>query len=83
MSSLKTRLKPVDRVEPEDMVIGSRGVLPLFEGQEPESLICPGCGQEVTIGLSSLTMMSLFQPPGRLLFHCDCDAYGVLGEGPA
>jgi hypothetical protein len=62
------------------MVIGSQGDLPLFEGQESESLVCPGCGEEITRGVSAQTLHALFQPPGRLLFHCDCDSYGAVAE---
>ena len=81
---MKTRLQEVDRTSPQDMVIGSQGDLPLFEGQDGESLVCPGCGEEVTSGVSALTLHALFQPPGRLLFHCDCDSYSaVAGEKSA
>jgi hypothetical protein len=84
MHSVKIRLQPVDRTSSQDMVIGSQGNLPLFEGQEGESLVCPGCGEEVTRGVSAQTLHALFQPPERLLFHCDCDTYGaVAGENSA
>ena len=75
---MKTRLQLIDRTSPQDMVIGSPGELPLFEGQDGESLVCPGCGEEVTSGVSAQTLHALFQPPGRLLFHCDCDSYGAV-----
>lgn len=80
MMPVRTRLKPVDRTTVQDMVIGSRGDLPLFEGQETESLVCPGCGEEITRGVSAQTLHAMFQPPGRLLFHCDCDSYGAVAE---
>jgi hypothetical protein len=80
MSSVKTRLEPMDGPTPQDVVIGPRGDLPMFEGQEQESLICPGCGDEVTRGVSTLTMIALFRPPGRLLFRCDCGACSLVGE---
>ena len=76
---VKTRLQEIERTSPQDMVIGAQGDLPLFEGQEGESLVCPGCGEEVTSGVSAETLHALFQPPGRLLFHCDCDSYGAVG----
>ena len=75
---VKTRLERVDSSGPEDMVIGGQGPLPLLEGVEDESLVCPGCDQEVTSGISALTLRALFRPPGRLLFHCSCDAYCVI-----
>ena len=75
---VQTLLKRIDRPLAQDMVIGSQSRLPVFEGQEEESLVCPGCGQEVTNGVSALTIHALFQPPGRLLFHCKCDAYGEV-----
>ena len=62
----------------DDMVIGPESGLPLFEGREDESLVCPGCGMDVTSGVSAMTLHALFQPPGRLLFHCKCDAYGEI-----
>ena len=80
MMPLKTRLQPVRRTSPQDMVIGSQGALPLFEGQEEESLVCPGCGEEVTSGVSAETLHALFQPPGRLLFHCECDSYCAVDD---
>jgi hypothetical protein len=83
MMPVQTRLERIDRTLPQDMVIGSQGDLPLFEGREEESLVCQGCGQEVTNGVSALTLHALFQPPGRLLFHCECTAYSVIdGAGP-
>ena len=75
---VQTRLKQIGRPLAKDMVIGPQGDLPLFEGMEDESLVCPGCDQEVTTGVSALTLQALFQPPGRLLFHCQCDAYGEV-----
>ena len=75
---VKTRLEPVQETLPQDMVIGSQGELPLFEGQEGESLVCPGCGEDVTSGVSAQTLHALFQPPGRLLFHCGCDSYSSV-----
>jgi hypothetical protein len=63
------------------MVIGPPAKFPLFEGLEQESLVCPGCELEITVGVSALTLLALFQPPGRLLFHCECDAYGEV-DGP-
>jgi hypothetical protein len=80
MMPVRTRLQPVDRTSSQDMVIGSQGTLPLFEGREAESLVCPGCGEEITRGVSAQTLHALFQPPGRLLFHCDCDSYGAVAE---
>lgn len=77
---VKTRMAHVDQPTPQDMVIGPNGELPMFEGMDQESLVCPGCAQEVTSGVSSLTLMSLFHPPSRLLFHCRCDAYGIVCE---
>jgi hypothetical protein len=77
---VQTQLKPVIELSAEDMVIGPPPQLPLFEGLEDESLICPGCGDEVTIGVSALTVQALFKPPGRLLFHCSCDAYGEVSR---
>ena len=79
---VQTRLVQITRVSPQDMVIGPEGQLPLFEGREGESLVCPGCGEEVTSGVSGMTLHALFQPPDRLLFHCKCDAYSeVDGAG--
>ena len=75
---VQTQLNPVVDPSAQDMVIGPPPQLPLFEGLEDESLICPGCGDEVTIGVSALTVQALFKPPGRLLFHCKCDAYGEV-----
>jgi hypothetical protein len=75
---VQTQLKQVVQPSAEDMVIGPPPELPLFEGLEDESLVCPGCGDEVTAGVSSLTVQALFKPPGRLLFHCRCDAYGEV-----
>ena len=75
---VQTRLKRVGRPWPDDMVIGPESGLPLFEGREDESLVCPGCGMDVTSGVSAMTLHALFQPPGRLLFHCKCDAYGEI-----
>ena len=75
---VQTRLKRINRSLAQDMVIGPQSQLPVFEGREDESLVCPGCGQEVTNGVSALTLHALFQPPGRLLFHCNCDAYGEV-----
>ena len=78
--AVKIRLEPVDQQTPQDMVIGPNGALPMFEGQEQESLICPGCADEVTSGVSAMTIVSLFHPPGRLLFHCGCGAYGIVRD---
>lgn len=75
---VQTLLNPVVDPSAQDMVIGPPPRLPLFEGLEDESLICPGCGEEVTIGVSALTVQALFKPPGRLLFHCKCDVYGEV-----
>jgi hypothetical protein len=75
---VKTRLNLIGGSSPQDMVIGPPAKLPLFEGREDESLVCPGCEEEVTRGVSALTLLALFQPPGRLLFHCTCDAYGEV-----
>ncbi|MCL6699343.1 hypothetical protein LZ496_11195 [Sphingomonas sp. NSE70-1] len=75
---VQTQLKQVSEPSVEDMVIGPPRQLPLFEGLEDESLVCPGCGDEITIGVSALTVQALFKPPGRLLFHCNCDAYGEV-----
>ena len=75
---VQTRLNQVIETSPEDMVIGPPRELPLFEGLEGESLVCPGCGDEVTTGVSAITVQALFKPPGRLLFHCKCDAYGEV-----
>ena len=75
---VQTRLKQILRPSADDMVIGPPPNLPLFQGQEDESLVCPGCKKEVTNGVSSLTLQALFQAPGRLLFHCECDAYGEV-----
>ena len=75
---VQTRLKKVARPQAQDMVIGPQGELPLFEGREDESLVCPGCGRDITHGVSAVTLHALFQPPGRLLFHCRCDAYGEV-----
>ena len=80
MHPVRTRLEPANRTSSQDMVIGSQGNLPLFEGREGESLVCPGCGEEVTCGVSAQTLHALFQPPGRLLFHCDCDSYCVVAD---
>lgn len=81
---VQTQLKRIDRPAADDMVIGPPAKLPLFEGLEDESLICPGCDQEVTSGVSALTLQALFKPPGRLLFHCRCNAYAeVDGTGSA
>ena len=80
MMPVRTRLQPVTRQSPQDMVIGPRGDLPLFEGQESESLVCPGCGEEITRGVSGQTLYALFQPPARLLFHCDCNSYGAVAD---
>ena len=77
---VQTQLNPVVDPSAQDMVIGPPRQLPLFEGLEDESLICPGCGDEVTIGVSALTVQALFKPPGRLLFLCNCDAYGVVHQ---
>jgi hypothetical protein len=77
---VQTRLNEIDRPSAQDMVIGPQGNLPLFEGREDESLVCPGCGEEVTSGVSALTLYALFQAPDRLLFHCKCDAYGEVGR---
>ena len=78
---VQTRLKQV-RPSADDMVIGPPPELPLFEGLEDESLVCPGCDQAITTGVSALTLQALFQAPGRLLFHCNCDAYAqVDGAG--
>jgi hypothetical protein len=81
---VQTRLKKV-RPFSDDMVIGPPSQLPLFEGLEDESLVCPGCSQEITSGVSALTLQALFKPHGRLLFHCNCDAHGEVGgpESPA
>jgi hypothetical protein len=76
---VKTRLKIV-RPSADDMVIGPPANLPLFEGLEDESLVCPGCDQAVTSGVSAITLQALFQAPGRLLFHCKCDAYGQVDQ---
>jgi hypothetical protein len=76
---VQTRLKMV-QPSAEDMVIGPPVNLPLFEGLEDESLVCPGCGEEVTNGVSALTLQALFQAPGRLLFHCKCDAYAQIDQ---
>ena len=75
---VQTRLKQIIRPSADDMVIGPPPNLPLFDGLEDESLVCPGCSQEVTCGVSALTLQALFQAPGRLLFHCECDAYGEV-----
>ena len=75
---VQTRLNQV-RPASDDMVIGPPPKLPLFEGMEDESLVCPGCSREITSGLSALTLQALFQPPGRLLFHCKCDVYAEVG----
>jgi hypothetical protein len=75
---VQTRLKLIGGSSPQDMVIGPPAELPLFEGREDESLVCTGCGGEVTRGVSALTLHALFQPPGRLLFHCNCDAFGEV-----
>lgn len=74
---VQTRLRQV-RPSADDMVIGPPPELPLFQGLEDESLVCSGCDQEITIGVSALTLQALFQAPGRLLFHCNCDAYGEV-----
>lgn len=81
MMPVKSRLDPVDETLPQDMVIGGQGKLPLFEGMEEESLVCPGCGDQVTNGISAQTVMALFEPPDRLLFHCDCGTYSMFGTG--
>jgi hypothetical protein len=75
---VQTRLNLIHGSSLQDMVIGPPAKLPLFEGLEDESLVCPGCEGEVTRGVSALTLHALFQPPGRLLFHCNCDAYGEV-----
>jgi hypothetical protein len=75
---VQTRLKQILRPSADDMVIGPPPNLPLFEGLEDESLVCPGCEKAVTTGVSALTLQALFQAPGRLLFHCECDAYGEV-----
>lgn len=75
---VQTRLNLIRGSSLQDMVIGPPAKLPLFEGREDESLVCPGCGEEVTRGVSALTLHALFQAPGRLLFHCNCDAYGEV-----
>lgn len=75
---VQTRLKQILRPSADDMVIGPPPNLPLFEGLEDESLVCPGCEKEVTSGVSALTLQALFKAPGRLLFHCECDAYGEV-----
>ncbi len=75
---VQTRLRSIGEFSPQDMVIGPPAKLPLFEGLEDESLVCPGCEQEVTRGISAVTLQALFKPPGRLLFHCQCDAYGEI-----
>lgn len=81
---VQTRLKNIARPLAQDMVIGPQGELPLFEGREDENLVCPGCERDITHGVSAVTLHALFQPPGRLLFHCQCDAYGeVDGKGSA
>ena len=78
---VQTRLKQIVRPFADDMVIGPPPNLPLFEGLEDESLVCPGCSREVTNGVSALTMQALFKAPGRLLFHCECDSYGEVDRG--
>jgi hypothetical protein len=75
---VQTRLKQIVRPFADDMVIGPPPKLPLFEGLDDESLVCPGCSREVTTGVSALTLQALFRAPGRLLFHCECDAYGEV-----
>ncbi|HEU0311394.1 MAG TPA: hypothetical protein VFR36_09275 [Sphingomicrobium sp.] len=77
---LKTRLGQIQQKLAQDMVIGAQGALPLFEGRDEESLVCPGCEREITRGVSALTLHALFRPPARLLFHCACDTYGAIHD---
>ena len=75
---VQTRLSQILRPSVDDMVIGPPPNLPLFEGLDDESLVCPGCSKEITSGVSAVTLQALFKAPGRLLFHCECDAYGEV-----
>jgi hypothetical protein len=82
--AVQTRLQQVFQPFADDMVIGPPHQLPLFEGLEDESLVCPGCEQDITTGVSGQTLQALFKPPGRLLFHCKCDAYAeIVGPRPS
>ena len=76
--SVKTFLEQVEDLEPQDTVIAADGGPPMFEGIEEESLACGSCQTVLTRGVSTTTLHALFQPPGRLVYHCDCGAHAEV-----
>jgi hypothetical protein len=78
MMPVKTFLTKVEDLEPQDMVIAADSGPPLFEGMDDESLACSSCQTVVTYGVSTQTLHALFQPPGRLIYHCDCGAHAEV-----
>ena len=75
---VKTFLEQVEDLELQDTVIAADSGPPMFEGIEEESLACSSCQTVVTKGVSTQTLHALFQPPGRLIYHCDCGAHAEV-----
>ena len=82
MMPVKTYLNTVESLSPQDMVVAAEDSPPMLEGMEEESLACPACQTEVTSGVSVSTLHALFQPPGRLIFHCNCGAHAEIPPPP-
>jgi len=78
MMPVKIYLNRVDGLSPRDMIVAAEVSPPMFEGMEEESLACPKCQADVTNGVSVSTLHALFQPSGRLIFHCSCGAHGEI-----
>ena len=76
---VKRFLEKVEDIKPQDTFIAADCGPPMFEGIEEESLACGSCQTVLTKGVSTTTLHALFQPPGRLVYHCDC---GVHAEVP-
>jgi hypothetical protein len=74
--SYEIYLKVVDPEETDSTLVPD--ALPIFKGDEDESLACGNCKEVIARGVSTKTFYERLSADHRLVVRCPCGAHNVI-----